>query len=85
MSNGIEDPREVTMQVWIGGILIVLACECLGDVLKTLMPSSKKKKKGSSSPLDEVQTLIVNPIRGALKQIAVHYQENMQVKTHSVE
>ena len=62
-----------------------MAAEALNDKLKQLMPSSKKKKKGTGQPLEDLQTFLVNPIRGAVKQLAVHFQEDLTVKTHSLE
>jgi len=50
----------------------------MSDSLKALLPSSKKKKKsaGAAGPYEELQALMINPMRQALKDLSQHYSTN---------
>lgn len=64
--------------MWLGSTLLSLAVDCMSDSLKALLPSSKKKKKsgGNTGPYEELQALMINPMRQALKDLSQYYSTN---------
>lgn len=47
LSSEESDQRLRFLDLWLVGTLMPIALEILGDFLKSLLPSQKKKKKGS--------------------------------------
>ncbi|CDW74130.1 UNKNOWN [Stylonychia lemnae] len=70
-----QDQRSLFLQVMLGSTFIPLTLDLLSETLKSLLPSSKKKKKSEGpTSLDEVQTHILNPLKQAIKDLSAYFQ-----------
>ncbi len=62
------------MELWVVGTFLPLSLETLGDFLKALLPSQKKKKKGSDLQ-DQFTSLIVTPLKQTIKDAIARYSQ----------
>ena len=70
----ISNGSQRFLDLWFVGSLTPIALEILGDFLKSLLPSQKKKKKGSVLQ-DQLSSDIVQPLKGLVKETIALYSQ----------